>query len=271
VSPRNEGKQQAVAALSKNLAVYPSLRDRVVLITGGGTGIGESLVRYFVQQGARVGFLDVQDDASKSLVAQLSECPTCPKPLFVHCDLVDTKTLREAIAEVARTLGPVQVLVNNAGNDDRHAFEDVTPEYWDGRMAVNLRHQFFAIQAVVPGMRAAKAGSIINLSSITWKIPSVGQVAYVTAKAAIVGLTRTMAHELGAWNIRVNCLLPGAILTERQRRLWWTPEYEEEILSRQCLKRPILPEEVARLALFLAADDSSAITNQSYVIDGGWV
>jgi len=163
------------------------------------------------------------------------------------------------------------VLVNNAARDDRHKFADVTPEYWDERMAINLRHHFFAIQAVVPRMAAAGGGSIINMSSIAWKIPSTGLPAYVTAKAAIVGLTRTIAHELGAFNIRVNCVLPGAIATERQRRLWYTPEYLEEILSAQALKRTLVPEDVARLVLFLAADDSEAITNQSYVIDGGWV
>jgi NAD(P)-dependent dehydrogenase (short-subunit alcohol dehydrogenase family) len=165
----------------------------------------------------------------------------------------------------------VQVLVNNAANDDRHRMADVTPEYWDNRMNVNLRHQFFAIQAVAPRMIEAGAGSIINMSSISWVIATTGASAYVSAKAAIVGMTRTMARELGPAGIRVNCVLPGAINTERQIRLWMTPEYSAEILARQCLKRHIMPEEVARLVLFLAADDSGAITNQGYVIDAGWV
>jgi len=165
----------------------------------------------------------------------------------------------------------VDVLVNNAGNDARHSLEGVTSEYWDRSIAVNLKHQFFASQAVIPAMKKARRGSIINLSSISWMIPSTGLPVYVTAKAAIVGLTRTLAHELGPHNIRVNCVLPGAILTERQKQLWFTEAYEKEILSSQALKRMILPEEVARLVLFLAADDSSAITNQSYVIDGGWI
>jgi D-xylose 1-dehydrogenase len=179
--------------------------------------------------------------------------------------------LRAALGEAERRLGPVRVLVNNAASDDRHDFGRVTPEYWDERMAVNLRHYFFATQAVVPAMRGAGGGSVINLGSIAWVIPSTGLPIYVTAKAAIVGLTRTLAHELGASSIRVNCIMPGAIMTERQRRLWMTPEYLAEILGRQALKRELMPEEVARLALFLAADDSAAITNQSYVIDGGWV
>ena len=165
----------------------------------------------------------------------------------------------------------MDVLVNNAANDARHTVEAVTPEYWDQSMAVNLKHQFFAIQAVIPAMKKAGRGSIINMSSISWMIPSVGLPVYITAKAAIVGLTRTLAHELGADNIRVNCVLPGAIFTERQKQLWFTEAYKAEILSRQALKRMISPEEVARLVLFLAADDSDAITNQSYVIDGGWV
>jgi NAD(P)-dependent dehydrogenase (short-subunit alcohol dehydrogenase family) len=189
----------------------------------------------------------------------------------VPCDLTDIAALRSAVAEIEGRLGALRVLVNNAASDDRHQFADVTPEYWDERMAINLRHHFFAIQAVVPRMAEAGGGSIINMSSIAWMIPSTGLPAYVTAKAGIIGLTRTLAHELAASNIRVNCVLPGAIATERQRRLWYTPEYLEEILSAQALKRTLVPEDVARLVLFLAADDSEAITNQSYVIDGGWV
>jgi NAD(P)-dependent dehydrogenase (short-subunit alcohol dehydrogenase family) len=179
--------------------------------------------------------------------------------------------LHEAIAAITRTCGAPRVLVNNAGSDDRHTFAEVTPEYWDQRIAVNLKHQFFAAQAVAPGMKAAGGGAIINMSSIAWMIPSANLSVYTTAKAAIVGMTRSLAHELGEGGIRVNCVLPGAILTERQRRLWMSPEYEREVLSRQCIKRHILPEEVARLVLFLAADDSDAITNQNYIIDGGWI
>ena len=192
-------------------------------------------------------------------------------PVFARCDLTDIAALQDAFAKIDERLGPVEVLINNAGNDSRHSLEEVTPEFWDRTIAVNLKHQFFAAQAVIPGMRRLGRGSIINMSSIAWMIPSTNVPVYVTAKAAIVGMTRTLAHEVGKDNIRVNCILPGAIATERQQRLWFTPEYQAEILAAQALKRLIEPEEVARLALFLAADDSAAITNQNYVIDGGWV
>jgi NAD(P)-dependent dehydrogenase (short-subunit alcohol dehydrogenase family) len=255
---------------ANKFASYPSLRDRVVLVTGGGSGIGASIVELFALQGARVAFLEIAEDAAKQVVESLSgKCVHAP--VFVHCDLTDIVGLRAAVAEIKSRLGTVQVLVNNAANDDRHRMADVTPEYWDNRMNVNLRHQFFAIQAVAPRMIEAGAGSIINMSSISWVIATTGASAYVSAKAAIVGMTRTMARELGPAGIRVNCVLPGAINTERQIRLWMTPEYSAEILARQCLKRHIMPEEVARLVLFLAADDSGAITNQGYVIDAGWV
>jgi NAD(P)-dependent dehydrogenase (short-subunit alcohol dehydrogenase family) len=255
---------------TEGFARYPSLQGVVVLVTGGGSGIGAAIVEQFALQGARVAFLDVADAASARLVDDLrSRC--LHSPVFLHCDLVDVTALKAAVAQIEAQLGPVRVLVNNAASDDRHTFAGVTPEYWDERIAVNLRHQFFATQAVVPRMAAAGGGSIINMSSIAWMIPSTGLPAYVTAKAGIVGLTRTLARELGEANIRVNCVLPGAIMTERQRRLWMTPAYLSEIMQRQSLKRELMPEEVARLVLFLAADDSAGITNQSYVIDGGWV
>jgi NAD(P)-dependent dehydrogenase (short-subunit alcohol dehydrogenase family) len=255
---------------NENYARYPSLAGRVVLVTGGATGIGESLVRHFGRQGARVAFFDVQDEAAERLVGEVS-AETGTTPNYFHCDLTDLAALESGVEEVIRALGTVDVLVNNAGNDQRHTMEEVTPEFWDHCMQQNLKHYFFCIQAVVPAMRKAGRGSIINMSSIAWMIPSKGLPVYITAKAAIVGLTRTMAHELGPDNIRVNAMLPGAIVTERQKRLWYTPEYKAEILSNQALKRDILPEDVARLVLFLAADDSSAITSQSYVVDGGWV
>ena len=251
-------------------ASYPTLRGRVVVVTGGATGIGERLVEQFAHQGARVVFLDIQQDAGTQLASKISAGGD-PKPDFLQCDLTDTDALRNCMEKTIAKFKTVDVLVNNAANDARHTVEGVTPEYWDQAMAVNLKHQFFASQAVIPAMKQAGRGSIINISSISWMIPSVGLPVYVTAKAAIVGLTRTLAHELGADNIRVNCVLPGAILTERQKQLWFTEAYKAEILGRQALKRMIAPEEVARLALFLAADDSGAITNQSYVIDGGWV
>jgi D-xylose 1-dehydrogenase len=251
-------------------AAYPSLRGRVVVVTGGASGIGEAMVEAFSANGSRVAFIDIQADAAQRLIARLHKS-NAPAPVFMHCDLADVSALQAAVETVVHELGPIAVLVNNAGNDTRHSLEEVTPESWDRTIALNLRHQFFMAQAVVPGMRRAGGGSIINMSSISWVIPSTNLPVYVTAKAGIVGMTRTLAHELGRDNIRVNCIMPGAVLTERQKRLWFTPEYEAEVLASQALKRLILPEEVARLALFLAADDSSAITNQSYIVDAGWV
>jgi NAD(P)-dependent dehydrogenase (short-subunit alcohol dehydrogenase family) len=251
-------------------ATYPSLRDRIVVVTGGASGIGEAIVEAFAANGSRVAFLDVQAEAGQRLVARL-EGTGAPPALFLPCDLTDIAALQSALRSIHEQFGVVDVLVNNAGNDTRHSVAEVTPESWDHGIAVNLKHQFFMAQGVIPGMQKAGRGSIINMSSIGWVIPSTKLPVYVTAKAAVVGMTRTLAHELGPFNIRVNCVMPGAILTERQRRLWFTPEYEAEILAAQALKRLILPEEVARLVLFLAADDSAAITSQSCVIDGGWV
>jgi NAD(P)-dependent dehydrogenase (short-subunit alcohol dehydrogenase family) len=255
---------------SVQYARYPSLEGRVVLITGGATGIGESLVSHFARQGSRVVFLDIQDEPARLLVESIA-AEGCPKPLYTHCDLTRLSVLKSAIDQAIDTLGTIDVLVNNAANDQRHSIEEVTAELWDHSFAVNLRPQFFAIQAVLPAMRSAGRGSIINMSSISWMIPTTGLPLYVAAKAGIVGLTRTMAHELGPAGIRVNAVLPGAIATERQERLWYTPEGVQRILDNQALKRQLEPAEVARLVLFLAADDSSAITNQSYIVDAGWV
>lgn len=251
-------------------ASYPSLRGRVIVVTGGASGIGEKVVEQFAKQGAKVAFLDIQNDAGTHLAQRISAGGD-PAPVFLQCDLTDIDQLQKCMQAIIAKFGTVDVLINNAANDARHATEEVTPEYWDRTIAVNLKHQFFASQAVIPVMKKAGRGSIINMSSISWMIPGVGFSVYITAKAAIVGLTRTLAHELGVNNIRVNCVLPGAIMTERQKTLWYTDAYMAEIFKRQALKRIIMPEEVARLLLFLAADDSGAITNQSYVIDAGWV
>lgn len=250
-------------------ARYPSLENRVVLITGGASGIGASMVEHFAAQGSRVAFLDL-DEASAAKLIKGTAGASHP-PLFVECDLTDIAALREAIRQIESKLGAVNVLVNNAARDDRHKSAEITPEYWDERLAVNLRHQFFATQAVVPGMTRAGSGAIVNMSSISWMIPSTGLPAYITAKAGIVGLTKTLSRELGGSNIRVNCVSPGAIMTERQRKLWFTPEYLAEVMKAQALKRELLPEDVARLVLFLAADDSASITGQNFIIDGGWV
>jgi NAD(P)-dependent dehydrogenase (short-subunit alcohol dehydrogenase family) len=251
-------------------ATYPSLRGRSVFVTGGATGIGASIVEHFARQGSRVAFLDVQDEEGRGLVERLRPAVETA-PVYFYCDLARVLELKAVVSEAVTALGGVDVLVNNAANDQRHRIEDVTEEYFDQSIAVNLRPQFFMIQSVLPAMKKAGRGSIINMSSISWIIPSTGVPVYVTTKAAVVGLTRTMAHELGPAGIRVNAVLPGAIATEKQKRHVYTPEYKSEIMASQALKRDILPEDVARLVLFLGADDSSAITNQSYIIDGGWV
>jgi len=251
-------------------AIYPSLRDRVVLVTGGASGIGEKIVDAFARQAAQVVFLDIQDQAAQAVVEN-NRAKGHSVPTYYHCDVTDIGELRDCANKAITSFGTVDVLVNNAGNDQRHSIESVTPEYWDKSIAVNLRHQFFLTQAVVPAMKKAQRGSIINMSSISWVIPSTGLPVYVASKAAIVGLTRALAHDLGPDNIRVNAVLPGAIETERQKQLWYTEEYLAEIRKNQALKRMVLPEDVASLVLFLAADDSGAITNQSYVVDGGWV
>ena len=251
-------------------AVYSSLQGKVVIVTGGASGIGEAIVEAFVHQRARVIFLDVQDDAASSLVQRLS-LPHATPPEYVHCDLTNTQELQSAMEKILREFPAVDVLVNNAGNDRRHKIAEVTSEFWDWCMQVNLKHQFFMAQAVLPAMRRARRGSIINMSSIGWVIPSTGIPVYVTAKAAIVGMTRTLAHEVGADNIRVNCVMPGAIATDKQRKLVFTEEYKRQIMSQQAIKKDVTPEEVAKLVLFLASDECPSITNQSFVIDAGWV
>jgi NAD(P)-dependent dehydrogenase (short-subunit alcohol dehydrogenase family) len=250
-------------------AVYPSLKDRAVLITGGATGIGAAHVGHFAVQGARVAFIDIQEEPARALCDAIA-AKGRPKPLFLKCDLRDIAALQAAIAEAAGRLGPFGVLVNNAAHDERHDWKTVTPEYWEDRLAVNLRHQFFAIQAVAPMMQAAKAGSIVNFGSISWHLAMGGMPAYTTAKAGIEGLTRSFAKDLGPDNIRVNCVIPGWILTERQKALWLTPEAERRTLEAQCLKRMLVPDDVARLVLWLAADDSRMCTSQLFTVDGGW-
>jgi NAD(P)-dependent dehydrogenase (short-subunit alcohol dehydrogenase family) len=252
--------------MSAGTAIYPSL----ALITGGASGIGEKIVDAFARQGGRTIFLDIQDEAAHRVIEN-NRAAGHSVPEYYRCDVTDIDELQACTERAIATHGTVDVLVNNAGNDDRHSIESVTAKSWDKTIAVNLKHQFFLTQAVLPAMKKARRGSIVNMSSISWIIPSTGLPVYIASKAAIVGLTRTLAHELGPDNIRVNAVLPGAIQTDRQQKLWFTEEYRAEILASQALKRMILPDDVANLVLFLAADDSSAITSQSYVVDGGWV
>ncbi len=253
-------------------ARYPSLHDRVVLITGGASGIGAEHVTQFARQGARVAFLDIADAEAASLMDSLraeGRAGGIGPPLYLHCDLTDIAALRAAVDTVTARLGTITVLVNNAANDQRHEWEDVTPAYWDERMATNLRHQFFAIQAVAPGMRAAGSGSIVNFGSISWHTLQGGMPAYTTAKAAVEGLTKGMARDLGPFGIRVNCVIPGWIMTSRQIELWLTPEAEANLLRSQCLKTKLLPVDVSRMVLWLAADDSRMCTGQLWVVDAG--
>jgi len=250
-----------------SFARYPSLADRVAFVTGGGSGIGAAIVQALAEQGARVAFVDILEDASRSLIQQLSDVDH--QPLFIQCDLNDIGALRQAIQRVYQELGPIGILVNNAANDERHEVDKVTPDYWDSAMDVNLRHQFFAAQAVRPHMQELGRGTIINFSSIAWVFGGAAFVAYATAKAGVVGLTNSLAREFGADDIRVNAIAPGAVVTERQLRLWYTEQQADELANRQAIKRRLLPEEIARTVLFLASDDSRMITKQCITVDAG--
>ena len=249
-------------------AAYPSLSGVPVIISGGASGIGESLVRNFAAQGARVGFVDIQADKGAALAEELSAAGLMAK--FSRCDVTDIEAYHAAIAGFAAAHGDALVLVNNAAHDQRHDWTEVTPAYWDERLAVNLKHAFFAIQAVAPGMMRARRGSIINLGSISWMIGTRHIPLYATAKAAMHGLTRSMARELGAAGIRVNSLVPGAVITDRQLALWLDEASMQAIAASQAVPGNLYPDDVARMALFLAADDSAMISAQQFVVDGGW-
>ena len=250
-------------------ARYPSLADRVIAITGGASGIGASFVAHFADQDAKVAFLDVDVDAANALVAAVTGRAR-HAPYFVPCDLCDIAALQATIARIRSHFGPVEVLVNNAANDRRHDMDGVSVDDFDAGIAVNLRHQFFAAQAVAPDMRARRAGSIINLGSISWMIKQGGMPVYTTAKAAIQGLTSSLARDLGPYGIRVNTLVPGWVMTEKQLRLWVNEQTNKQIDAQQCLPSRLEPADIARMALFLAADDSRMCTAQDFVVDGGW-
>jgi D-xylose 1-dehydrogenase len=250
-------------------AIYPDLAGKSVIVTGGGSGIGAAITQAFARQGAKVGFIDIAEECSVALAAELTAAGHTVH--FAWADLTDTDALKQAIAALREMNGPVEILINNAAHDERHQLDDVTPQYFDERIAVNLKHVFFACQSVVPDMRAAGRGSIVNFSSVSWMAGMGGMPVYTAAKSAMLGLTRGLARDLGVHSIRVNAIAPGWIRTERQEKLWITPEGEETMLKAQCLKRWLLPDEVARFALFLASEDSSACTAQHYVVDGGWV
>jgi len=252
------------------LAQYPSLKGKVVFITGGGTSIGALMVERFIQQGAQVAFVDIAEIASTALVQRLTG-QYAYTPRFYVCDLRDIDALQRIIAQVGHELGDIGVLINNAADDSRHDIESMTVEYWDERFAINLRPSFFAVQAVLPQMQRLGGGSVINLGSISWRLKQSAMPAYTTAKAGIEGLTRSLAGRLGADNIRINSLIPGWVMTEKQRLRWITEETEKEIHRGQSLKTPLMPEDIVNMALFLAADDSRMISAQSIIVDGGWV
>ncbi|HEY4068313.1 MAG TPA: SDR family oxidoreductase [Burkholderiaceae bacterium] len=252
-----------------SFASYPSLQDRGVLITGGATGIGATLVREFAAQGARVGFIDLDAAAGEALAASLAGARHAP--VFVAADLTDIRALDAAIARVRRTTGPITALLNNAANDVRHSIEATTPESWDAAVAVNLKHQFFAAKNVASDMKAAGFGSIINFGSISWMLKQGGMPVYTTSKAAVQGLTRSLARDLGPFKIRVNTLVPGWVMTDKQVRLWLDDQGRAEIARGQCIDQKLMPEHIARMALFLAADDSAMCTAQDFIVDGGWV
>lgn len=250
-------------------AHYPSLQDRAVLITGGATGIGATLVEAFAEQGAKVGFIDIDAGAGQALAARLGAAPHAPA--FVAADLTDIMALDRAIATLRERIGPITVLLNNAANDQRHKIEDTTSESWDAGVGVNLKHQFFAAKNVAADMKAAGFGSIVNFGSVSWKLKQGGMPVYTTSKSAVQGLTRSLARDFGPFNIRVNTLVPGWVMTEKQIRLWLDDRGREDIARGQCINQPLLPEHIARMALFLAADDSAMCTAQDFIVDGGWV
>lgn len=247
------------------VATFPDLMGKSIAVTGGASGIGAAIVTEFHRQGAQVTAFDINEAAGNALAAKLGTGAR-----FVALDLTDSETLAAAFAIAGGASGGFDVLVNNAAHDDRHHIADVTPAYWRDRLAVNLDHQFFAAQAVIPAMRLKQAGVIVNMSSIAWRVGLEMAPAYVTAKAAIEGLTHALARDLGRDGIRVNCILPGFVRTERQVEKWLTPELEETVMTSQCLKQFIEPEDVAAVVVMIASNTARAVTNQTLVVDAGW-
>ncbi len=257
------------AAPPENYASYPSLVDRTVLITGGADGIGAGMVEQFVKQGSRVAFVDINSEKAIETLERCAAHEPRHAPIFREVDLVDIAALRAAVADISEALGGITVLVNNAASDDRHTWEEMTPEYWDDRLNTNLRHYFFAIQAVAPGMLEAGHGSIVNVGSSSYMMQEDFFPGYAIAKSGVEGITRTLARTFGPQGVRVNTVLPGWVATERQLTKWWSPEGEEGTLRDQAIKRRIYPAEFAQMVLFLAADDGAACTAQQFLVDGG--
>ena len=255
-------------ATTHSFARYPGLTDCPVIISGGATGIGDAIVRAFAAEGARVGFVDLAQAEGEALAAELNAGGG--RVLFRRCDITDSAAYQATIRDIEAAHGATMVLVNNAANDTRHDWRAVTPDYFDSRIAVNLRHAFFAIQAVAPGMIAARKGSIINFGSLSWMIATGGMPAYTASKAATHGMTRSFARDLGPYGIRVNTIVPGWVMTKRQLDLWIDDTANDLINRSQCLAGRVMPEDIARMALFLASDDSKMCSAQNFTVDGGW-
>ncbi len=251
-------------------AKYFDLEKKRVFITGGGSGIGASIVEHFCEQNSEVYFIDINEEASNKLV---SECKNkkLAIPNFIKCDLLNIKELQSVISKIISEKGPIEILINNAANDERHKIENVTEEFWNERMNINLRHYFFTVQSVREAMIKNKGGVIVNIGSASWMIGQGGMAAYTAAKSGVVGLTRSFARDLGERNIRVNSVVPGWTITERQIEKWLTPESEADMMKKQCIKKRLMPSDISKAVLFFSSDQSSGCTNQSYVVDNGWL
>ena len=249
---------------------YFDLENKRVFITGGGSGIGASIVEHFCEQNSEVYFIDINEEASNKLV---SECKNkkLAIPNFIKCDFLNIKELQNTISKIISEKGPIEILINNAANDERHKIEDVTEEFWNNRMNINLRHYFFTVQSVREAMIKNNSGAIVNIGSASWMIGQGGMAAYTAAKSGVVGLTRSFARDLGEYNIRVNSVVPGWTITERQLEKWLTPESEADMMKKQCIKRRLMPSDISKAVLFFSSDQSSGCTNQSYVVDNGWL
>ena len=249
---------------------YSDLKNKNVFITGGGSGIGASIVEHFCEQDSEVYFIDINEEASNKLVFECKN-KNFSVPTFIKCDLLNIKDLQNTISKIIDNNGAIDILVNNAANDERHSIDEVTEEFWNERMNINLRHYFFTVQSVKKAMIANKGGSIINIGSVSWMIGQGGMAAYTAAKSGVVGLTRSFARDLGEFDIRVNSVVPGWVMTERQIEKWLTPESETDMLKKQCLKHKLMPSDIAKTVLFFGSDASSGCTNQDYVVDKGWL
>ena len=251
-------------------AIYTDLKDKRVFITGGGTGIGASIVEHFCEQKAEVYFIDINEKASNELVLKCKN-KEISIPNFIKCDLLDIKKLQNVLLKIIEENGPIEILINSAANDERHNIEDVTEKYWNDRMNINLRHYFFTVQSVRKSMIKNNGGVIVNIGSASWMIGQGGMAAYTAAKSGVVGLTRSFARDLGKYNIRVNSVVPGWTITERKLEKWLTAESEDDMMKKQCIKRRLMPSDIAKVVLFFASDQSSGCTNQSYIVDNGWL